>query len=231
MKRLVGILALLALLGLPLSTYAATANIENFDSYTNGTSLNGQGGWTTVDTNAKITNTQSQSSPNSLIWSNLSGGTTGLNLTVPTLSADGSQIIFYIRANITNNAAGGSVGLAFFTGSTQLFTARLSQDQHALQLIGATTVTLLNLPAVDTWYKVTTEFDFTGDRARAAIDAGAMSSYVSAVGSVGFANVDGLGLVLGGLFATSNMYMDSISSFSPSVASTDPFPAWFGSIF
>lgn len=199
----------------------ANISIDNFDSYTNGSSLNTQGGWSGVNTNVLVTTAQSNTAPNSINWSQAGGGTNGKNKSITPLVVDSDQIVFYIRSTVVNNAGGGSCGFSLFSGANNLFTARLSVDNNATQLLGATTVNG-NVPVANTWYQITVEFDFTNHRARMKIDAGAFTAYVSATGSVAFTNIDGIGIVVGGAGATGCiMYMDSLqANFTPLVTTT-----------
>lgn len=170
---------------------------ENFDSYSNGSSLNGQGGWFNGPNSFTVTNAQSQSGANSVTVS---------------VAGDNEYIIF------PDQISGGQQFYMYFTNtSARCATNMLDSDQNSIAEIqvisgvirfGNSTFVNLISPTANTWYRLEMQWDILlGVRAR--VNGGTWTAYNT---EQSFTAVSGVGIraLNGSIFG--NTYWDSFSS-------------------
>lgn len=177
------------------------AVLENFDSYSDG-DLNGQGGWTS-NASVDIQGITVQAGAKAVTRLGGLGGTITSTKSITPITSSSSTVSFYLRSTTTNDAEGGAFGGVILSSTNEIARGVINQVTNNIELTGATTVTLLAGPAVDTWYKITIEIDFGGDRVRAKVDNGSYSSYVNGA-SGAFSQVDVIGMAWGGTSGTSS---------------------------
>lgn len=188
--------------------------VDNFDSYTSGNALgglNGGTGWAnawTPDANndADITDTQSQSSPNSVL---LASGGSEDNVYRRQLSSDsatdGDQVTFAMRR--ANTTTFNQNVFATDSGGATRWAIRLT-SAGAIQAQFASPTTLQASYNADQWYVFVVEFDYTNSRFRVSIDGGAFSAYIAFAGAAG-SNTRTIILNIN-TNANANCYWDSI---------------------
>lgn len=182
----------LAALFIPVLAYAASwAATDNFESYSTG-NINGDNGGTGW----------------SGAWAVAAGGTTGcvvvstpVNSGTRSLQMDGT-VTCDVSRTVTTGATTGTMQLYLYVanqpGATNGYTIVLKQgstnefaiDWGSSRSSGnnivfdnlTTGVTLLATPAATTWYQIQVQFDQANSRARASLNGGAFSAYVTAAG-------------------------------------------------
>jgi len=149
---------------------------ENFDAYNNG-DVNGQGPWvTTGGSSWQIQDSVSQSTPKALSAPNNLNG-------VPACYADfsalgGNPIVkFYLR-NTNNSVYAGY--LAIFDSASKGWWTRMNSDQsYFLYNTDFNISAQIGIWSANTWHLVEIEIDTADKKARARIDGGAWSNWVT----------------------------------------------------
>lgn len=180
-----GILFAIIIFLAPNAVFASTLLSDNFDSYTNGTAVSGQGGWTS-SASVVVSNTVSVSTPNSAaVPNNLNGS--GVYNTFTTQTSGVVSISLQERSD-TGSVYGNSVW--FVLSGTDKFGLYMFNNGHFELFDGSGFTDTGILWSANTWYSVLFEYDIDNARIRVTVNGGTPSSWVAVTAT----NVDGLSL-------------------------------------
>ena len=154
---------------------------ENFDSYTAGLPVAGQGNWTAVSglgVGYNVSTTQSQSSPNSVAAANNLNGSTEVKTTFTAINSGNNITLSYYVYNDTSGvqAAYTLIGDASLNGWFVLM-----RSNNTWLLIDSNFSNALDNQfswSSATWIHVEINVDLTNNQARFRVNGGAWSSYV-----------------------------------------------------
>lgn len=131
---------------------------ENFDTYTAGESINGQGGWTTTGTgNLAVVNTNSNTNPNSLTSSTNNSISAYRNLSA-------SSTNFFLEAYIRPDAGTREIatGIGDASGSDFSFWIESSTGEAVANWPGSGSYTFETGLALDTYHRIAMEATHNG---------------------------------------------------------------------
>lgn len=204
----------------------ATIFSDNFDSYTDGSELNGQGGWSNTNTGIPegvyITNTQSQTSPNS---AKTQQNQFLIVQPITLLTGNVYTLTFSLRATSTLpwtigfgdgvNLSGNLRRLSYFVSQTGGVVKAVAYNSTSGSDI---TKTATGTFTTDTWHTFTVEWDYGAKKVRVKIDSNAFSDYAVNTGANGTLsgirfwryNEDGVGI--GDTIYFDTVSVDSVSA-------------------
>ena len=148
---------------------------DNFDSYSNG-DLNGQGGWG-AGTDYDVEGSVVESGAKAVQALNSVNGVSYIDKSF-TASGGTPIVSIYVR-NSNASTQGAYTGIFDSAGVGWYVVVKSDNTFQLIESDFATSVAFGSGWSANTWYKIEVEVDTVNNRARARVDGGAWSSYVS----------------------------------------------------